>query len=183
MEVSFSLVHRGLNPLSFLTNLIQLPSESFRHPNSPALVAQNLVLRDQRTALKCLLANAAAFGGDPNHMIMGGQSAGAGSSHSMEYAYPNDPIVKGLILESGSVEIIGAHSEHVDSEFERVATTVGCINANRTTELDCMLAIDAETLKHAISNRMFNYFGTPAGGTPMVTTSRYSPSTTTSLWA
>jgi hypothetical protein len=86
----------------------------------------------------------------------------------MEYAYPNDPIVKGLILESGSVEIIGAHSEHVDSEFERVATTVGCINANRTTELDCMLAIDAETLKHAISNRMFNYFGTPAGGTPMV---------------
>jgi carboxylesterase type B len=119
-------------------------------------------------ALEWLRSNIVSFGGDPNQMIMGGQSAGAGSTHSMEYAYPDDPIIKGQILDSGTVEIIGAQFTDVDSEYERVATTVGCINANRTAELKCMMTIDAERLKHAISNRTFNYFGTPAGGTPMV---------------
>jgi carboxylesterase type B len=119
-------------------------------------------------ALEWLRDNIASFGGDPQRMIMGGQSAGAGSAHSFVYSYPHDPIISGLILQSGLVQIINAQEEDVDSEFIRVATAVGCVDGNRTKELECMTEVDAVSLKLAISNKTFNYFGSPAGGAPMV---------------
>jgi carboxylesterase type B len=133
------------------------------------LNAQNLGLRDQRIALEWLRDNISGFGGDPNHMILGGQSAGADSGSAMLYSHANDPIVIGAAFESGNAQIIGAATQNVDSEFVRVAMSVGCANStDRFNELECMRTIDAETLKHAISNKTFNTFASPSGGTPMV---------------
>jgi hypothetical protein len=73
-----------------------------------------------------------------------------------------------VILESGTVQVIGAAITDVDSEFVRVATAVGCVDTDRAKELECMRKVDAVRLKHAISNQTLNLFGSPAGGTPMV---------------
>lgn len=141
----------------------------FGFPNTPALGAQNLGLRDQRAALEWLRDNIAGFGGDAHRITLGGQSTGADSGSAMMYSHMDDPIVSGLILQSGTVQIIGAATQNVDSEFVRVATSVGCANsADRLQELECMRTVNAEVLMRAISNKTLNAFGAPSGGTPMV---------------
>lgn len=161
--------------LRFVTEyIVKADNHSYRvnifgFPNSPALKSQNLGLRDQRVALEWIRDNIAGFGGDPDQIILGGQSAGADSGSAMVYSHADDPIFAGLALQSGTVQIIGALTDDFDSEFVRVANSVGCANAgDRSKELECMRWIDAERLQRAVSNETFNLFGSPAGGTPMV---------------
>jgi carboxylesterase type B len=164
MEVSprYIIRARVLTCSSYRLNL-------FGFPNSPALKAQNLGIRDQRVALEWVRDNIAGFGGDPAHIILGGQSAGADSGNAMLYSHAKDPIASGLAMQSGTVQVIGAATEDQDAEFVRVAEAVGCRDAaDRTEELDCMRRTDAERLHRAVSNTTFNTFGSPAGGVPMV---------------
>ncbi|KAJ3498129.1 hypothetical protein NLG97_g1365 [Lecanicillium saksenae] len=140
----------------------------FGFPNSPALTHQNLGLRDQRLALEWLRDNISAFGGDPKRIVLGGQSAGAISAHAMSYAYPSDPIATGLLLQSGTIEGLGALAHNPDFEFVRVAKAVGCQSTDRLKELACMKRVDAQQLQHAISHHTLNPFGSLYGGWPMV---------------
>ncbi|UNI14253.1 hypothetical protein JDV02_000900 [Purpureocillium takamizusanense] len=139
----------------------------FGFPNSPALRHQNLGIRDQRLALEWLRDNLDSFGGDPRRIVFGGQSAGADSGHSMVYSHPRDPIVSALLLQSGMIEIVNARTAGADFEYVRVAGAVGCLNSDRAKELECMRMIDADRLKHAITNSTLNRFGSPYGGMPM----------------
>jgi carboxylesterase type B len=123
-------------------------------------------MRDIRAALEWLQLNLEAFGGDPSKITIGGQSAGADAASAMLYQYLDDPIVRGIIQESGVPEYIGAAD---DSEFKRVAGIVGCANSvNRTAKLLCMKEIPSERLKYAISNLRLNPFGSSSGGNPMI---------------
>jgi carboxylesterase type B len=120
-------------------------------------------------ALEWVRDNISGFGGDPEHIVLGGQSSGADTGNAMLYSHVNDPIVTGLAFQSGTVQIINAETEDVDSEFVRVADIVGCADtSDRAKELECMQSIDAVVLKHAISTKTFNLFGDLAGGSPMV---------------
>ncbi|OAR01793.1 hypothetical protein LLEC1_06994, partial [Akanthomyces lecanii] len=141
----------------------------FGFPNSPALAAQNLGIRDQRVALEWVRDNIAGFGGDASHIVLGGQSSGADSGNAMLYSHADDAIVKGIALQSGTVQVIGAAVDNADAEFVRVATAVGCADAtDRARELRCMQGVGADRLHHAISNDTLNEFGSPSGGSPMV---------------
>ncbi|EME40266.1 hypothetical protein DOTSEDRAFT_179278 [Dothistroma septosporum NZE10] len=96
----------------------------FGFPGALGLRDHNLGLLDQRAAIVWLKENIAAFGGDPDQMIIFGQSAGAVSVDYYGYAYPSDPIVKGLIMESGTA-FLTLLGDPTGTNFTYVATQLG----------------------------------------------------------
>ena len=78
-------------------------------------------------------------------MVLMGQSAGGGSVDSYAYAWVNDPIVHGLISESGiRVPLAGGPDP---SNFTTLAGLVGCGGLGAQEELSCMQGIDAQLLE------------------------------------
>jgi para-nitrobenzyl esterase len=86
----------------------------FTHPEltkeSEYRASGNYALLDLVAALRWVRANIAAFGGDPANVTLGGQSAGAGNTHSLVAS----PLARGLfhraIAESGSNVTTGANT-------------------------------------------------------------------------
>lgn len=71
----------------------------FGQPNAPQLSkpnqSQNFGLLDLEAAVKWVHDNVAVFGGDPDRIVLFGQSAGGGAVDAYSYAHPDDTIVKG----------------------------------------------------------------------------------------
>ncbi|KAK2598765.1 hypothetical protein N8I77_012153 [Diaporthe amygdali] len=123
----------------------------FGFPGSAALPADgfNLGLLDQRMAVEWVAANIAAFGGDPDRMILWGQSAGAASAAVYGYSYPDDPLVRGLIQDSGTEALVGSlHPEQVASNFSFVAAKLGCEGLVPAEELACMRQVPADDIEN-----------------------------------
>lgn len=127
---------------------------------------QNLGIRDHRSALEWVHDNIGSFGGDPEKITFGGESSGADAIAALAYAYPDDPIARAYLLESGNPELALSQGDP-SAEFHRVASVVGCRNeSNSTEELQCMRTVPAASLRAAISNNTWNHFGVPMGGNP-----------------
>jgi para-nitrobenzyl esterase len=79
---------------------------SFTHPElsqeSEHKASGNYQIQDLVAALKWIQANIAAFGGDPAKVTIGGQSAGAGNTHSLTATPLAKGLFRGAIAESGS---------------------------------------------------------------------------------
>ncbi|KAJ5422747.1 hypothetical protein N7491_011192 [Penicillium cf. griseofulvum] len=60
----------------------------------------DLVQNHDRLAIVWVHQNIARFGGDQNRILLLGQSAGAASADIYSYAYPDDPLVSAVALES-----------------------------------------------------------------------------------
>lgn len=125
----------------------------FGYPNSKA-ANQNVGLLDQRVVVEWARDNIAAFGGDPERMVLWGQSAGAGSSSVYGYAYPDDPIVTGLISDSGAAALASGVDAGNYTAFDTLAELVDCGNSDEDSQLqlECMQKVDAETLIQFVSN-------------------------------
>ncbi len=67
----------------------------------PEIGSDNLGLRDQAHALRWLAADVAAFGGDPELITVGGQSAGAFSALALALDPETGPLVRRVIGQSG----------------------------------------------------------------------------------
>ncbi|HEX3785511.1 MAG TPA: carboxylesterase family protein [Pseudonocardiaceae bacterium] len=67
----------------------------------PEIGADNLGTQDQEAALRWVHANVAAFGGDPDLITVGGQSAGSFSALNLALAPANRGLIRRIILESG----------------------------------------------------------------------------------
>ena len=61
------------------------------------------------------------------------------------YAYPEDPIVKGFIAQSGTASG-GSSSDVTQSNFTYVASKVGCASSNKDDEFACMQEADAKAI-------------------------------------
>ena len=115
----------------------------FGFPNAAGLDDQNLGIQDSRAAVEWIQQNIKAFGGDPERMTLWGQSAGAMTVDFYNYAYYEDPIVKGLIQDSGDAFLPIRSYDTSHSNFSFVASKVGCpgLASNASAELECMKGI------------------------------------------
>ncbi|KAG8745813.1 hypothetical protein FRC11_012956 [Ceratobasidium sp. 423] len=131
----------------------------FGNPNSPYLASKegslNVGLMDQRFAIEWLQKNVVAFGGDPERMIVFGQSAGSISAGYMPFAYPDNPIVTGVGELSASLLIPNPAiimPEIAQGNFTDLASAVGCAPGNTTDKqiFECMQQVPWETLTNYI---------------------------------
>ncbi|MBR2108049.1 MAG: carboxylesterase family protein [Treponema sp.] len=73
------------------------PEITAEHPEAPA----NFGLLDQHKALTWVYKNISNFGGDPEQITIGGQSAGGGSVINQLAYKKNKPMIKRAVVESG----------------------------------------------------------------------------------
>ncbi|KAJ4413451.1 hypothetical protein N0V82_008525 [Gnomoniopsis sp. IMI 355080] len=125
----------------------------FGYPNSGGLDEQNLGLLDQRAAVVWCKENIVAFGGDPERMVLWGQSAGSISVDYYNYAYPSNPLITGLIMDSGTAFSPIAVEDTTHSNFSFVAENVGCANVTDgyAGQLDCMRSVDAAKIEDFVA--------------------------------
>lgn len=122
----------------------------FGFPTAAGLSEQNLGLLDQRFAVEWIRANIGSFGGDAERLVIWGQSAGATAVDFYQYAYPDNPLVTGLIQDSGTAHLDILKNSAVGDylSFSLVAANVGCANTtSAAAELECMRGVSAEKLE------------------------------------
>ncbi|KAL1890341.1 hypothetical protein Sste5346_008343 [Sporothrix stenoceras] len=117
---------------------------------------QNLGLQDIRQAVEWTRDNAAGFGGDPSRITLWGQSAGAMAVAYYAYGYYADPIVTGLIADSGAAGNLKA--PNFDA-FSTIAGQIGCGGLAAEDEIKCVQGVDAETLAQLVSTSSSVHFG------------------------
>jgi cholinesterase len=116
----------------------------FGSPNAPGLEDQNLGLLDQRAAVEWARDNIASFGGDPDRMVIWGQSAGSMSVDYYSFTYPEDPIASGMSLDSGTAFSDITSRDKAQTNFTFVAENVGCGGFQNDSSglLSCMRGVD-----------------------------------------
>jgi cholinesterase len=120
----------------------------FGFPGNPASEF-NLGILDQRMAIEWVRDNIARFGGDPNRIVLCGQSAGAASVDMHSYAYAQDPIASGFVLQSGTAWGFGLQTQSAAADLWYLAAqAVGCNNGNTTVAkvFTCMMSVPSSVL-------------------------------------
>ncbi|KAK8124609.1 uncharacterized protein PG998_000368 [Apiospora kogelbergensis] len=125
----------------------------FGYPDAAGVAEQNLGLMDQRLAVEWVRDNIKSFGGNPDRMVIWGQSAGSVAVDYYNFAFADDPIVGGFIMNSGTAHLNQLMSSDViHSNFTFVAEGMGCGNQpDAASELACMKKVPAEKLENFVA--------------------------------
>ncbi|KAL4807439.1 Alpha/Beta hydrolase protein [Aspergillus unguis] len=128
----------------------------FGYPNAPGLERseQNVGLLDQRLAVEWVHANIANFGGDPDRILLFGQSAGAASVDGYAYAYPDDPFVSGFVMESGTVSLFD-NTDTAHSNWNALARSLDC--GSGPDSLDCMRSLPFDKIIQGMNNGSYTF--------------------------
>lgn len=110
----------------------------------------NLGLLDQRLAVEWVKQNIRAFGGDPERIIISGQSCGSASVDYWAYAYQSDPLVAGLISHSGTALSFPTNNKTTAAQhWYTVSAQLGCGSSGNV--LSCMRQQNATAILTAAS--------------------------------
>jgi para-nitrobenzyl esterase len=121
----------------------------------------NYGMQDQRLALQWIQEYASSFGGDPNRVVIFGQSAGAGSVNFHLVAKASHGLFHAAVMQSGACAPWASQSWH-DSEatFTAIRLVVNCSN------MTCLLEKSAQELAIAaidVGTRGFGFAPTEDG--------------------
>ncbi|KAL2793652.1 Alpha/Beta hydrolase protein [Aspergillus keveii] len=115
----------------------------FGFPNAPGIPdgKQNVGLLDQRLAVQWVSSNIRRFGGDPERIMLFGESAGAASVDLYTYAYHAAPLVHAAVLQSGTTNLLLANDPSYQS-WSSLANSVSCNPA----DLVCMRRVSVDEI-------------------------------------
>lgn len=123
----------------------------FGFSGAPGLT-QNAGLLDQRSAVEWVRDNIAGFGGDPDRIIIFGQSAGGSSVDYWAYAYQDDPIVAGHISHSGTAfSYVPNNMTYAQSLWYNVSGTLGCGDNNATDRTAVVTCVRAKSVSSVLA--------------------------------
>ncbi|KAL5528651.1 hypothetical protein ACEPAF_7787 [Sanghuangporus sanghuang] len=107
----------------------------------------NVGILDQRKALQWVHEHISKFGGNPEHVVLGGDSAGAQSItlHLTAFSGASTDLFHAVIAESQSFPPILTVSG-AQFEYDALVERVGC--ANSTDSLACLRALNISTLQN-----------------------------------
>ena len=129
----------------------------FGFPNAAGLPPheRNLGFLDQRLGLEWVHKHIASFGGDPSRLTHFGQSAGGRSIDIHTFLYPDNPLVRNIILHSGTtLPRLPVHDpEH--TYFSFVAKSLGFEGKDAQAELEFMRQQPVEKLIEFIENHFY----------------------------
>jgi cholinesterase len=136
-------------------------------PNAPG-VEQNLGLLDQRLGVEWVRDNIAAFGGDPSRITIFGESAGGGSVDMYSYAWTKDPIINGIIAQSGtgSNRPPGVGGTSANAAWYKASQALDCGGAEAGAKtVDCMRQKPAADIQKQLDTMMTGPGISPFGPT------------------
>ncbi len=137
-------------------------------PSAPEFSVNN-GLKDQRKALEWTRAHIAAFGGDPEHIVIAGESAGGGSG-VIHLANPaNKGKFVGAALESAAWPPLRT-PEEAQFGYDNVLSLTGCAGVDDT--LACLRSQDTKTFQTATRSKIVTLPGGDATAPPVY---QYSP--------
>ncbi|KAL8370807.1 hypothetical protein RB595_000918 [Gaeumannomyces hyphopodioides] len=110
----------------------------------------NVGLLDQRFVMQWVQKHISKFGGDPDHVVLSGVSAGAGSIAMQLTAYGgrNDGLFVGGIIESLFLPAQPYLSD-LEWQFDRLANSVGCDTAEDRDRVGCLRGLSTGELQLA----------------------------------
>jgi cholinesterase len=133
-------------------------------PGAPGGI-QNFGLRDQRRAVQWVHQNIAAFGGDANKVTIFGQSSGGVAADWWTFAYKDEPLINGIIMESGNAFSFPMNSRELQAKnWQNVSETLGCGPCGET--IDCVRSKSLQDVLAAAARLPAAPGGNPVRSTP-----------------
>ena len=113
-------------------------------------VPSNLGLRDVRAAVEWAHANASVFGGDPDRIVLMGESAGSGCIAHLLASAPDLPVT-GAILQSGApASTLDADAAAWVGDAFLTAARASSVDDLRDAPVDALLAAQDQTVADAL---------------------------------
>jgi carboxylesterase type B len=116
----------------------------------------NYGISDQKTAIDWITRNIEGFGGDPNNITVGGQSAGGASAHAQSLLQPT---FKRAIVQSGAVGTLGPRTlEWHESRWSKLCSYFGVEGLDPEERIARLRQVPSSKIVKAAADLSFHTF-------------------------